>query len=379
MRNILTVIICFMCTVFSVHAVEYELIDLGTLGGSSSAAYAINDHGQIVGAARDEYGVTRACLFSLNGNNLHLGSLPSQQYSIATNINNNGQIIGIGSWDDNIQITGKYYKGEPGIFDNTGSENNLSLGGFDHINSINDNGIVVGGEPAKIFDTTGNENHLLIDPLGPSFSNAYSINNSNIIVGRSTTNGNSMACIFDNSGNGSHTFLGSLNPNQFDENSSALDVNNHNQIVGNAYAPRKNPGSDVNRACLFDSSGNGNNVNLGRLFNDVPELEEETFALSVNDLGQIVGYSMESIYNRTAACLFDPTGNGNNIDLNSLIPDTGWQLLTANDINNNGWIVGVASNPDQNKWQRAYLLRPVPEPASMILFALTGLMIRKKK
>jgi len=75
------------------------------------------------------------------------------------------------------------------------------------------------------------------------------------------------------------------------------------------------------------------------------------------------------------ATMFDPTGAGNNIDLNTLIdPASGWTLLEARDINNSGWIVGHGFNP-QGEYH-AFLL--VPEPTTFGLLGLGTLCLRKR-
>jgi probable HAF family extracellular repeat protein len=123
------------------------------------------------------------------------------------------------------------------------------------------------------------------------------------------------------------------------------------------------------RATLFDPTGGGNNIDLGTLGGGYSS------ALSINDLGQIVGWSQDSSRNERAA-LFDPIGGGNNIDLNTLIdPSLGWTLTIAYSINNNGWIVGSGINPDG--YTRAYLL--IPEPATLSFFAVAGLILLKKR
>ena len=67
-------------------------------------------------------------------------------------------------------------------------------------------------------------------------------------------------------------------------------------------------------------------------------------------------------------------------NLNSLIsPTSGWTLEQANDINDNGQIVGYGIGPDGNT--DGFLLDPVPEPATMGLLAagLSALVIRRHK
>jgi hypothetical protein len=74
--------------------------------------------------------------------------------------------------------------------------------------------------------------------------------------------------------------------------------------------------------------------------------------------------------------LFDPTGSGNNIDLNTLIdPGLGWTLEIAYSINDNGWIVGQGINPDG--YTRAYLL--IPEPATLALLGIGLLFLQKRQ
>ena len=73
---------------------EGGMIDLGTLGGSSSMAFAINGKGQVVG----ESGIvgdaaTHAFLWTKEGGMIDLGTLGGT-YCSARYINNNGQIAG---------------------------------------------------------------------------------------------------------------------------------------------------------------------------------------------------------------------------------------------------------------------------------------------
>jgi probable HAF family extracellular repeat protein len=122
------------------------------------------------------------------------------------------------------------------------------------------------------------------------------------------------------------------------------------------------------RACLFDKTGSGANINLGTLGGDASE------AYSINDAGQIVGWSYDSSSN-SRACLFDPTGRGNNIDLNTLVaPSSGWFLYSANYINDNGWIVGNGTIYGQS---HAFLL--TPEPGTLLLLGLGMAMLKGKR
>ena len=69
------------------------MIDLGTLGGTDSWAFGINNNGQIVGGSYTASGQDHAFLYS-GGTMTDLGTLPGGAYSRASGINNNGQIVG---------------------------------------------------------------------------------------------------------------------------------------------------------------------------------------------------------------------------------------------------------------------------------------------
>src|SRR5262245_59554934 len=71
---------------------SYAVTDLGTLGGSSSLAYGINDAGQVVGEATTSGGYGHAFLYQ-NGGMADLGTLGGT-YSVANGINDVGQVVG---------------------------------------------------------------------------------------------------------------------------------------------------------------------------------------------------------------------------------------------------------------------------------------------
>jgi len=69
------------------------MTDLGTLGGASSTAAAINDHDWVVGWSLTATGVTHAFLWR-NGHMADLGSLPGAGISLATGVNDSGEVVG---------------------------------------------------------------------------------------------------------------------------------------------------------------------------------------------------------------------------------------------------------------------------------------------
>ena len=145
---------------------------------------------------------------------------------------------------------------------------------------------------------------------------AFSINNNGQIVG---SFGGVNACLFDSTGNGNNVYLGTLGGNK----SKAYSISDNGLIAGSAYLQSGFP-----HACLFDSTGNGGNIDIGTLGTD------SSYACSVNNDGQVVGCAYYG--GRTRAFFYE---NGSIRNLGSLgVNDSS----IAFSINNDGQIVGKA-------------------------------------
>jgi probable HAF family extracellular repeat protein len=342
-------------------AIAYrQIIDLGP-----GTAYSINDNGQVVGKSGDH-----AFLYkSSDGSKIDLGTLGDSQ-SVAYSINNAGRIVGQAD-------------GWACLFDSTGGGTNNLLGGtgFGGIAySINNSDRIVGASGnghACFFSLFRDLGTLNLDMT----STAYSINDNGRVVGISrltnTSGTGGRACLFDPSGQGDNTYLGGLGG----FGSEAYSININDLIVGEAALYRDPLSTDplISHACIFDSTGGRNNTDLGTLGGG------GSCAEFVNSNDQIVGYAYDIIggppsspyiHSNFRACLFDPTGQENNIDLNTLIdPHSGWILKGARCINNSGWIVGSMINT--NDETHAFLL--TPEPATLLIFGLGAALLRKRK
>jgi probable HAF family extracellular repeat protein len=129
-----------------VHAVLWDgdaITDLGTLGGDSSIATGINDAGQIVGTSRQEDAHNRAFLWEKDKMN-NLGVLPEGgDSSYAADINSAGQVVGfVEGYGDHGQVAFLWQNG--GMIDlNTliPADSGLTLLGAW---AINDAGQIVG-------------------------------------------------------------------------------------------------------------------------------------------------------------------------------------------------------------------------------------------
>ncbi|MHC4154001.1 MAG: hypothetical protein ACYST6_03605 [Planctomycetota bacterium] len=331
---------------------RYNVTDLGTLPGyDASLPWSINNHGQIVGEAVAG-NHSRAVLFDPTGggDNIDLGTLGGQD-SHAHSINDRGQVIG---WADCNE-----FRTSPRatLFDPNDTGNNIDLGtlGGPYSAAVSNNNIgqIVGCahtvdgplHPTVFNPNAAGDNTDLGGVNGFIYSCAQSVNNQGWIVGSADNDGwwvDARAVLFDHTSSGPHVELGTLGG----QTSIAESINDAGLIVGVA---RHSSGPYY--ATSFDPTGDGNNINLGTV-----KGYTYSWARWVNNKGQVVGHS-ETPSGDFSATLFDPTGAGNNVNLNELInPSLGWTLMEADCINDDGWIVGRGKNPDGRFY--AFLLTP---------------------
>jgi probable HAF family extracellular repeat protein len=329
-------ILCFMLAFTSPTVAQtYTITDIGTLGGTYSAAFSINDYGEVVGYSATADGEIHAFRY-FNGTLLDLNTLGGEE-SYAYAITDSGIVLG-----DSRTFSGKYHPfmgapnsplfdlGEPYLFSSARAANNADqVVGFRLM--TDEHGQL--HKRAYLYDT-----HRMIDlgTFGGKQSDAAAINDTGQVVGHLYTeyhDGYKRAVLYDGS---KAIRLGTLGGNA----SVGVAINNAGQVVGYAELP----GGDQ-RAFLYTRGGKMRN--LGTLPGGT-----QSFAYGINNQGQVVGASDAAGISLRAFIY-----NGRSLqDLNKLIPsNSGWLLTEARAINNSGQIVGYGIIKGQ---QHAFLLTP---------------------
>ncbi|HEU5296233.1 MAG TPA: hypothetical protein VFU71_15750 [Burkholderiaceae bacterium] len=362
-----------LCATASAQVVtlKYVINELGNLSGQpggSVQANAINEAGQVVGSSTNASGKTRAFRTAANRAITpadDLGTLGGNT-SVAYAINNNGQVVG----DADTALAGPFnsvvrraFRLDPGgtMIDLGTLAPNGGVNGFNNSGArgINDAGQVVGvanvppdacGSVSHAFRTSPN---ATIAPVGgndlgtlvpPPFVNcrssiAFGINSGGTAVGNSAT--------IVSTGVPNHAFRTAplvlrIDLNEFGwGESTAYAINSQGETVGQAQMSiGPSPFDPSPHAFLSVGAITHKSIDLGTLGGSY------SVAYGINARypldSQVVGTS--TIGNDAAFHGFLWTGNivngGTMVDLNSRINATsGWEIVDARAINNRGQIV----------------------------------------
>lgn len=250
-------------------SIQYQVTDLGTLGGSLSQAYGVNNAGQVTGysyTTNDE--AQRAFLYS-NGVMSDLGTLGGT-YSQGYGINLAGQVTGYSAVAGDSALHAFIYQN--GTMTDLGTLGGTSSKGY-ALNAV--------GQSTGQADDSSNNGHAYLysngsmtdlGTLGGSFSYGSSINQNGQIAGTSNLTGDLTAHAFIYQ-NGVMTSLGTLGGDRSEGNG----INESGQVTGISSTANGN-----SHAFIYS---NGSMTDLGTLGGSY------SAGFSINKSGQVTGYS----------------------------------------------------------------------------------------
>ena len=374
------------------------IYNLGTLPGTYSQGYAVNDRGQVAGTSG------HAFLYigtpGSGGAMADLGTLGGMSNgSEGRDINAAGQVVGYSDTSDGV-FHAFLYTGTPGSGGAMADLGTLPGGLHSYANGINDSGQVVGfgyhintlglsEASAFLYTGTPGSGGVMHDlgTLGGTESSAAAINDSGKITGGAqTSSGVAHAFLYTGTPgvNGQMIDLGTLSGGS---SSGGAAINTSGQVAGAAYTP-----NGRSRAFLYTGTPgvDGQMFDLGTL----PGMFDSGGS-AINDRGQVAGYSqgVSAFFRRAFLYTGTPGVDGQMIDLDAWLdannPTEGakWQLNAAHALSNTGLITGDGFYNDGpgglTDGSRDFLLDAsalvVPEPASAILLAIAGLAMLARR
>jgi probable HAF family extracellular repeat protein len=335
---------------------QYVVIELPPLPEhAKSRALAVNNLGHAVGWSYDDEADPRAVMW-MNGEVIDLGALGGVE-SAAMDINDANQVTGwaaINTPKHGVDPDTHAFIWHNGVMQDLGTSGGVSSRGYD----INASGMVTGtsqvcvilppeGGPPGPCTPVGNEYTFIyadgtMTDLGGLFASSdsagFGINAAGQIAGQSITVAGSGQPRHATLWHGSRAIdLGTLGG----FNSYGWDINDAGQVVGHSDTT----GNQFIHAFLFDPS-TMEMTDLGTM----PTFDH-TYAFAVNAGGQVVGEAVGS---------FVQTGflysGGVMQDLEMMLAEgAGWEILSANDINDEGVIAGSGLH---DGLERGFLLVP---------------------
>jgi probable HAF family extracellular repeat protein len=298
------------------------MIDLGTLGGSDSVALAVNRAGQVVGWSSLAGDVSvHAFLWTRQAGMIDLGTLGGT-YSVATALNDSGQVVGYSGNAADQEHAFSWTK--DGMIDlhRATDDDRFSLA-----LAVNAHGRVVGTSVAVYpapsfsgaFSWTKADGWIDLTS-GATQSNAVALNDGGQVVGWTDTPPYGYGYrAFEWTSIGGIVGLGTLDDSTL---SWASDVNGRGQIVGSS---RSSDGID--QAFLWTQESGMMNFGARGVV---------AHALAISDAGQVVGESLTAPGFSGNYHAFSWSRDGGMIDLGTL----GGSDSTASRVNERGQVVG---------------------------------------
>ena len=237
--------------------------------------------------------------------------------------------------------------------------------------------------------------HLGTDPNGVTGASARAINASGTAVGFADkyTGGigvGTRAVRWDTGGTVA-TGLDSLGTDPSEWTSAgARAINDTGTIVG--YSRKYVGGTLLGDRAVRWAAGGTAATELGIIGTD-PSGTSEADAYAINSSGIAVGYAMQYVGMDGDMRAVYWGADGVAVNLNDLIdPNSGWVLRQACDISDTGWITGIGTfTPHgpifvayedtasaQVSYDRMFLIQ-IPEPGTLVLLALSGLAVLRRR
>jgi probable HAF family extracellular repeat protein len=303
----------------------FVAIDLGTLGGRTSGAVAVNNSGQVVGTSdmiRSAYLPDHAFSWTQAGGMVDLGSLGGSR-SEATAVNDSGQVVG-----DSTTASGYVHAfmwTQPGGMVDLGTLGDASGFTDSYATAVNGGGQVVGyssgpNQGPRAFSWTQAGGMVSLGD-GPWMSEAVAVNNSGQVVGYVFNNLYTTAFSWTQAGG--MVDLGTLGVSGFGRAvSEPSAVNDSGQVVGSSTTA-----SGATHAFLWTQAGGM--IDLGTL------RDGNSYARALNEGGQVVGWTESA----AGSHAFSWTPGGGMVELESSMVDRG-TFSVADEVNNSGQVVG---------------------------------------
>lgn len=365
----------------ALHAQTVTISPVDGLGGSFVSPMALNNRGEITGVSYTAGNTAQHAFLFTGGQNLDLGTIGGT-YSSGMVLNQLGEVAGESTTANDAQIHAFGFTG--------GSMHDLgTLGGtFSTAAAINDTGAIAGysytaqNAQSHAFLSSGGSMQDL-GTLGGKSSSAIALNSAGLVAGNSTLLGDLRT----------HAFLyaGSMQDLQtLGGNSSfAAGLNDLGQVVGESQTA-----SGQTHAFLYRGSGMEDLGTLGGTFSTAYAINQagqiagdasttgnaQTHAFlytggqmkdlgtlgggystsyALNNAGHVVGDSINSVGLGRAFLWKDDVMT----DLNSLLPpDSGWDLYSAQFINDAGQIIGLGLYQGAFRWFLMNTVSAVNQP-----------------
>ena len=301
---------------------DYSKKFMQDAGGTNSRGFGINYTGMIVGDSFFPPAMepkSHAALFKGGEFVVDLGVLKGQVFSRANGINAMGQVVGYsGLTRDGDDSRAFMWSSQTGMIDIG------TLGGaYAQANAINDAGAITGASDLPSMSTKithafiycsqcmGSVRMRDLGVLGGNSSYGMAINNSNHVAGYSTIKPNdNRVHAFLHDGN-KMIDLGSLGSKRWgSDESAALGVNNLDQVVGYTYlaALADMPIQQVGFVWHKGANGKGQMIKLNKLLYGEGKNYLVFSATAINDNGQIVAGAYDMRTGRARAVLLTPEG-----------------------------------------------------------------------